>query len=191
MFAAHPAVLTTDDNQEGRPVRALDPRLQLLAAEYYDFVWRSLRRLGVSPPETDDATQQVFLILSHKLSAVREGSERSYIFSIVMRVASKARRAKATTSKREVPESDAPEPPSTAATAEASLGRAQARVMLDEILAGLSEERRVVFVLFELEELTKPEIANLLEIPVGTVSSRLRRAREDFEAAVARLHAKK
>lgn len=194
MFAARVAALTTDEDGDVRdqsPARVLDPRLHRLAVEHYDFVWRSLRRLGVTPPETDDATQQVFLILSRKLSSVREGEERSYIFGIVLRVAANMRRDRASARRREVSEADAPEPSSHGPTAEVSLNRQEARAVLDDILAGMSEERRVVFVLFELEELSKPEIAELLGVPVGTVASRLRRAREDFDAAVARLRARR
>jgi RNA polymerase sigma-70 factor, ECF subfamily len=192
VFAARAAELTTDDQKRDEPTAGtLAPRFRALAIEHYDFVWRSLRRLGITPPETDDATQQVFLILSHKLSSVRQGEERSYIFGIVVRVAANMRRGRASARRREVSEEDAPESFSQGPTAESSLGRAQARAMLDDILAGMSEERRTVFVLFELEELTTPEIAELLGVPTGTVASRLRRAREDFEAAVARLHAKR
>jgi RNA polymerase sigma-70 factor (ECF subfamily) len=191
MFAVRVPDLSVNDTREAPGVRTLDPRLHALALEYYDFVWRSFRRLGIVPPETDDATQQVFLTLSLKLSSVREGDERSYIFGIVMRVAARVRRNHAAARKREVSEVDAPESRSPSPTAETSLSRAQARAMLDEILASISEERRMVFVLFELEELSQREIAELLDMPIGTVASRLRRAREDFGAAVARLRARR
>jgi len=59
--------------------------------------------------------------------------------------------------------------------------------MLDDILAKTPEERRVVFILFELEEVGVHEIARRLSIPLGTVASRLRKAREEFAAAVARI----
>jgi RNA polymerase sigma-70 factor, ECF subfamily len=191
MFATRVPDLTADDTREAPRVRTLDPRLRALALEYYDFVWRSFRRLGIIPPETDDATQEVFLTLSLKLSSVREGDERSYIFGIVVRVAARVRRNHATARKREVSEGDAPESRSPSPTAETSLSRAQARAMIDEILASMSDERRLIFVLFELEELSQPEIAALLDVPIGTVASRLRRAREDFGAAVARLRARR
>jgi RNA polymerase sigma-70 factor (ECF subfamily) len=171
------------------PARSVD--LRQLAIEHYDFVWRSLRRLGVLPPDTDDATQQVFLVLSRKLSNVRPGDERSYIFSIIVYVAANMRRGRASVRKREVSEDDAPESSSGGPSAETVLSRAQARAMLDDILARMSDERRAVFVLHELEELTMAEISRLLELPMGTVASRLRRAREDFESAVNRLRAKR
>jgi RNA polymerase sigma-70 factor, ECF subfamily len=178
-----------EDPQQDIRARSVD--LRLLAIEHYDFVWRSLRRLGVMPPDTDDATQQVFLILSRKLSNVRAGDERRYVFSILVYVAANVRRGRARVREREVSEDDAPESSSGGLSAETVLGRAQARAMLDDILARMNDERKTVFVLHELEELTMAEISQLLELPMGTVASRVRRARDDFEAAVNRLRAKK
>ena len=65
------------------------------------------------------------------------------------------------------------------------LDEQRARAMLDEIIAGMGEELSAVFVLHEIEEVTMAEIASMLEIPAGTVASRLRRAREAFSAACA------
>ena len=74
-------------------------------------------------------------------------------------------------------------------TPETVAERQQDLARLDTILATLTDERREVFVLFELEGLTGPEIAEHLGLPAGTVASRLRRARDDFEAAVSRMRA--
>jgi RNA polymerase sigma-70 factor, ECF subfamily len=164
-------------------------RLHRIAVEEYDFVWRSLRRLGVRPPETDDATQQVFVVLASKVASVEPGKERSFIFGIVMRMAANLRRAHA--KRCEVPEEDIAELPTVLPAAEAQLDHAHARGVLDEILAGMSDERRVVFILFELEELPLAEISEMLQIPLGTVASRLRRAREDLRAGIARLRARR
>jgi RNA polymerase sigma-70 factor (ECF subfamily) len=59
--------------------------------------------------------------------------------------------------------------------------------LADAILAKLPEEQRLVFVLFEVEELSGEQIAELLELPVGTVRSRLRLARDAFRREVKRL----
>jgi len=166
-----------------------DERLRGMVLEHYDFVWRSLRRLGVSPPETDDATQQVFIVLSGKLPNVEAGKERSYIFGIVMRVAANVRRARANL--REVPEEEAPQMQVVPPAAEARLDRADARAALDEILASMPDERRAVFVLSVLEEQSPAEVSATLQIPVSTVVSRLRRAREDFQAGINRLRARR
>jgi RNA polymerase sigma-70 factor (ECF subfamily) len=61
---------------------------------------------------------------------------------------------------------------------------------LDEVLDALPMDLRAPFVLFELEELSTAEIAAMLSVPAGTVASRLRRAREEFRAIVARVRAR-
>ncbi len=169
--------------------RPLSERLHRIATDEYEFVWRSLRRLGVRPPETDDAAQQVFVVLASKLASVEPGKERSYVFGIVMRVAANVRRARARSC--EVPEADVVEVPSVLPAAESQLEQAHARAILDEVLGGMPDERRAVFVLFELEELSLTEISDLLQIPLGTVGSRLRRAREDMRAGIARIRARR
>lgn len=189
MFASELARLTA-----GEAVSTRDPavhaRLRELATEHYEFVWRSLRRLGVKPPETDDAAQRVFLILAQKLTSLQVGKEQSFIFGIVMRVAANARRSLATVRAREVAESDASESMAHGLTAEAAVSLAQERAALDEILAAMPEERRTIFILFELEELTLTEIAEMLDLPFGTVATRLRRARQEFQSAVLRRQAR-
>jgi len=157
--------------------------LRAIVDEHYDFVWRSLRRLGVRPPDTDDATQQVFLVVASKLASIEPGKERTYLFGVVMRVAANTRRARARL--REVPEEDALDVHFVLPTVEARLDRAQARAVLDKVL-----ELRVVFVLHVLEELPLAEIAAMVEAPLTTVVSRLRRAREELDAAVTRLQAR-
>lgn len=67
--------------------------------------------------------------------------------------------------------------------------RRQARALLDLALSRLPLELRTVFVLFELEGLPVRDIAELEEIPLGTASSRLRRAREEFSAICKRMRA--
>ena len=64
--------------------------------------------------------------------------------------------------------------------------RKEALSFAERILEEMDLDQRVVFVLFELEEMEVPAIAELLEIPVGTVSSRLRRARETFQMRAAK-----
>jgi RNA polymerase sigma-70 factor, ECF subfamily len=168
---------------------AADERLRRMVLDQYDFVWRSLRRLGVRPPDTDDAAQQVFIVLARKLAEVEAGKERSFIFGVVMRVAANVRRARANL--REVPGDDALHAQIVPPTAEAHLARADARAALDEILASMPDERRVVFVLSVLEEQSPAEISTILQIPVSTVIARLRRAREDLQAGIARLRARR
>lgn len=164
-------------------------RLRELVTTHQDFVWRSLRRLGVPPAHVDDATQQVFLVAARRLDDIDGARERSFLFSVTMRVASDARRARGRARER----ADQSAIDSAAATSPAPdvlLGEQQDRALLDGVLDALDDEARAVFVLFEIEGLTSPEIASLLGIALGTVASRLRRGREQFHAAATRARAR-
>ncbi|MBX3200556.1 MAG: sigma-70 family RNA polymerase sigma factor [Labilithrix sp.] len=163
---------------------AEDARLRRIVDGYHDFVWRSLRRMGVPEHAAEDAAQQVFLVLSHKLDLVAPENERSFLFGTVVRVASGVRRAQSR--RREVAGVVVDEPVDDAPAADVLIDEKKARAVLDEILHAMPEDLRAVFVLFELEEVAASEVADVLGIPVGTVASRLRRAREVFHAAANR-----
>lgn len=162
-------------------------RLRRIIDEYLDFIWRSLRRLGVPSTDVDDCTQQVSLVIARRLDEITPGCERPFIFSTVLRVASEARRSR---SRRREVYDDAGEPEDTAPTPEEAAEQRSARALLDEALDALPMDLRVVFVLFELEEMPTAEIAEALSLPAGTVASRLRRAREEFQRIAARLQAR-
>src|SRR5438094_10600614 len=70
-------------------------RVRRMLDEYFDFIWRSLRRFGLSDDRADDAAQQVFMIASRKLDSIQPESERSFLFGTAMRVASDLRRSAA------------------------------------------------------------------------------------------------
>ncbi len=159
-------------------------RLAQSVRAHHAFVWRSLRRLGVPQGDVDDAAQKVFMAVAPKLSDVAPERERAYLFATAVRIAANERRAhgrKRYTAAENIDvfEGEAPSPEQTIAD----------RVLLDKLLHPLPLELRSVFVLFELEQMTKQEIALLLELPEGTVASRLRRARELVEATIARMRA--
>ncbi len=158
-------------------------RLRELVEAHHDFVWRSVRRLGVAAGDADDAVQRVFLVAAQKLGSIRAGSERSFLFQTALRVASDSRRAKRR--RREAPEPEGEEERASGEpVGEELLDLRRARRQLDRILDEMPLELRAVFVLFELEELTMAEIAKLLGLPPGTVASRLRRARSAFQDRV-------
>nr|PZN27172.1 MAG: sigma-70 family RNA polymerase sigma factor [Pseudomonadota bacterium] len=152
-----------------------------LVSDNLDFVWRCLRRFGVRPADVDDAAQQVFLIANEKLASIRPGSERSFLVGVATRVASHSRRA---TQRREAAQQRLSGYPPQSPDPEALARQAEARDLLDRVLDKMSSELRSVFVLFELEELTIDEVANLLGLPRGTVATRLRRARMVFQNEV-------
>jgi len=159
--------------------------------ELYDdnvaFVWRALRRLGVSEADTPDAVQEVFLVAHRRLADFEGRSKAStWLFGIAFRVASDRR--KRADVRRQVLDDEAVD----AATDDGADGRnlddrLHAAAVLERVLATLPIEQRAVFVLFELEEQTSAEIAEAMGTPLGTVHSRLRLAREAFQAAAARL----
>src|SRR5688572_10624733 len=68
-------------------------RLRWIAAQHLDFVWRCLRRFGVSMTDADDATQQVFLVAALKLDEVPTDKERAFLFATAARIATNARRS--------------------------------------------------------------------------------------------------
>jgi RNA polymerase sigma-70 factor (ECF subfamily) len=134
----------------------------------------------------DDAAQEVFIIASRKLDSVEPGREKQFLHAVALRVAANARRA------RNVRPESAESPTIERAVAslpnpEALLDRKQARELLDSVLDVMPEDLRTAFVLFELEGYSGPEVAEMLEIPLGTATSRLRRARESFKESVARI----
>jgi RNA polymerase sigma-70 factor (ECF subfamily) len=167
---------------------APDQRIRHMFDSHYDFVWRSLRRLGVPNAHVDDAAQDVFVVASRKLAAIEPGRERAYLFGTATRVAADARRSQAR--RRE----DAGDPAEAFAHIAASdpapdalVEQKRARALLDRAIDELAEDVRPVFVLFELEGLTMSEIAECLDLPAGTVASRLRRARDSFRSIVSAL----
>jgi RNA polymerase sigma-70 factor (ECF subfamily) len=123
-------------------------------------------------------------VLARKLDQVEVGSERSFVLSTAFRVASGFRRA--ARRRREVDDDELADFASTDLDPEALADKQRLRVILQRVLNELPLELRAVFVLYELEELTMAEIAATLELPPGTVASRLRRSREQFESLAAR-----
>ena len=156
---------------------------------HFRDVWRIVRRFGVPENSADDAAQEVFIIASRRLSDINPGSERPFLLASAVRVAANARRSLG--ARRECNADDnLPERVDPRPDAEALLDQKRLRLMLDRVLDDLSDDLRVCFVLYELEGMSSPEIAELLHIPVGTVASRLRRGREAFELSAAKLKAR-
>ncbi len=157
------------------------PDLEQLVLAHFRFIWRLLRRLGLPSSDADDATQQVFLIASGKLGLIHAGRERAFLYGCALHLAAKWRQR--ATRQRQEPsfDDDAARAAGSPETADDLVERARARALLDSILGELPEPLRSVFVLYEIEQLSTQEIADLLGVPRGTVASRLRRARAEFE----------
>ncbi len=160
-------------------VAARDARLRLMVDEHFDTVWRALRRLGVPAGNADDSAQKVF-------SEIQAGGERQYLLGVAWRVASDARHA--LFRRREVPLGDT-EPNASLSVAPARrpdevLEQKQALELLAVLLDEMPQALRDAFVLFELEEMNANDVARVLKVPVGTVASRVRRAREHIRKSL-------
>jgi RNA polymerase sigma-70 factor (ECF subfamily) len=162
-----------------------DQRITAMFAAHFDFIWRSLRRLGVIEANVDDAAQEVFMVASRRLDAIEVGKEKSFLFGTAVRVASDARRGAGRRRER-ISDDEATDVADPTPAADVLVDQKRARALLDEIIASLPDGTGPVFVLYELEGLTMAEIASVLSLAPGTVASRLRRAREHFEAVIAR-----
>jgi RNA polymerase sigma-70 factor, ECF subfamily len=159
-----------------------DTRATAFVRSHFNFVWRTLRRFGVAESDADDAAQRVFVVATGRLDRIEQRSERAFLFGTAVRVADKVRRAR---SRRPAPvDADPDLEPSPWPSAEELVEQHRARALLDAILDEMSHDLRAVFVLYELEQMTVKDISSLLEIPLGTAASRLRRAREFFRERV-------
>jgi RNA polymerase sigma-70 factor, ECF subfamily len=163
-----------------------DKRLAAMFDRYFQFVWRSVRRLGVAHPSVDDATQEVFLVASRRLDSIEIGKEKAFLFGTAIRVAADFRRAHGRRAGLMVVTDPMPDTAGPDPAVDELLDRKRARLLLDAIVDDLADDTRPVFVLYELEGMTMAEIAACLQLPPGTVASRLRRAREEFSCALAR-----
>src|SRR6185295_4492063 len=131
--------------------------LEQLVSCHFQFVWRLLRRLGLSASDADDAAQQVFLIASGKLSQIWPGRERAFLYGCALNQVAKWRH-KAGQHARGVSLDSLSDVQSPDSSAEDLLDRAKARALLDRLLDELAPELRDVLVLYEVEQLSTLQI---------------------------------
>jgi len=167
-----------------RQVTAVDrQQLESLYRAHHQIIWRTLRRMGFSPEAAADYTQQAYLIALERLDRILPGSERAFLFSTAIffgrTVLRKERRMELS--------EDVDAGSDDGASARGLDQRQVALQVLERILGGMDPDLVSVFTLYEIEGLSSPEIADLLGIPLGTVASRLRRARESFRKRAARV----
>ena len=153
--------------------------LQTVYREHFNFVWRSLRRLGVSDADLPDVVQDVFIVAHRKLAGF-EGRSRltTWLFGIMLRVVSDRRRLACV--RLRVDDERAIEERVDPRDLGAEIERRHALAVLDGILDGMPLEQRAVFTLFELEGMAGHQIAEALELPLGTVKSDLARGHEQL-----------
>jgi RNA polymerase sigma-70 factor, ECF subfamily len=150
------------------------------------FVWLSLQRLGINPSDLDDVAQDVFMIVHRRLDTFdRRARITTWLFGICMRVAANYRRRRRWT--REVLSGGSEdERPAALVAADDVLVRREQRELAERALNRLEVAKRATFVMFEIESLSCLEIAEVMNVPVGTVYSRLHSARRQLEKALSR-----
>ena len=189
------AVGVADDHVPVAPTSAPAETFKDFYHAHVEFVWRGARRLGVDDAAVDDVVQHVFLVAYRRFPEFRlddfpggRGSIKAWVFAILVRVVREYRR----TTRRKSPHVNLPhtDPESLADSRHLgpheALAKAEAARLVQRLLEELDDEKREVFVLAELEQLTAVEIADALGVNASTVSSRLRAARRDFERAAER-----
>lgn len=154
-----------------------------------EFVWRTLHRMGVRPPHVEDVYQEVFLVVHRRLkSFTGQCAITTWLYEVCFRVAAGYRRKAHFRREELVSDWSTLEPEaSSSVSPERQLVAARQARQLERILDDLPLEYRVVFVMFELEGMSSEEIAESVGAPLGTVYSRLYRARRRFARSLARL----
>ncbi|MBL8620595.1 MAG: sigma-70 family RNA polymerase sigma factor [Myxococcales bacterium] len=178
-----PATRLDPDPAPGPPV--------LSVAELYDLhaamVFRSLRALGVHEANLDDAVQDVFLVVHRRLADFEGRSAiTTWLYGIARRVAADYRRRRPLGTG---PLATVVEVADRGPAPSETLARREAARTVMEILEAMEPDKREVFALMELEQLSAPVVAEMIGVPLNTVYSRLRLARARFEQALARLAA--
>jgi RNA polymerase sigma-70 factor (ECF subfamily) len=171
---------TTRDPVAPAGAAALSGRLERMFREHHAVVWRMLRCRGLGPDAAGDATQEVFLVAAQRLNDIDADRERAFLIGTALRVAHTARRA----SVRWQLESDLDLPDVRGASV---AERGSALQLISMVLARIDPPLVEVFLLFEITGFSSVEIGRLLDIPTGTVASRLRRARDAFREAARRI----
>ena len=155
-----------------------------------EFVWLTLQRLGVPESDVEDLLQEVFVVVHRRLGSF-DGSSRmtTWLFGICVRIVAAYRRRAFRRKERSV--AQVPEQPTLESESPENATLAnEARERLRSVLDLMDLEKRAIFVMFELDELSCESIAEMLSIPTGTVYSRLHAARKDFQNALDRLRAR-
>ena len=188
MIKAQTSSQVDASGRDAAPALAIEEDLEIrsLYGRHGRFVWLSLQRLGVHPPDLEDVVQDVFLIVHRRIESYdRRSRVTTWLFGICMRVAANYRRRRRWT--WEVLSGGTEDRrPAVGALADDLLVRREEHRAAEEALERLHVSKRATFVMFEIESLSCQEIAELMNVPVGTVYSRLHSARRQLEKALSR-----
>ena len=184
-LAPNKGVQSTATEAQRESVR---PSFEEVYAGEKDYIWRTVRRLGVPERHTEDVTHDVLLIVHRKLEDFNPRRPlRPWLFGIAMRVASDFRRTSKNAKESPRAHLDPVDDGRHARSADMNIEEAEGRALVYQALDTLNDDRRAVFILHEIDGDSIPTIAEALSIPVNTAYSRLRVAREEFAGSVRRL----
>jgi RNA polymerase sigma-70 factor (ECF subfamily) len=178
------------DVAKSAPILAAAPPFDLAAVYEAELthVWHSLRRFGVRRADLEDLCHDVFVAVHGARDRFDPTRPiRPWLSGIAFRVASEYRRR--AHNRRELPGEPPTPPPAPGPAADERLSMQEEQDLVLAALATLSEERRAVLIMHDLDEQSMPEIAEALGWPLNTAYSRLRLARADFAAAIGRRRA--
>jgi RNA polymerase sigma-70 factor, ECF subfamily len=171
-----------DDRVRSGPPSVQAVEFAQLFREMAPFVWRALRRMGVREHDAEDVLQDVFLLIHRKLPEFEgRSSLRTWVYGFCIHKALDYRRLARV--RREVVTETLPEH-GRDADQDRVLAVRRACHRLDALLDTLDDDKRVVFVLFELEQVPMKEIAALMGVPLQTAYFRLYAARKHVRAAL-------
>lgn len=157
------------------------PTVESVVREHTDFVYRSLRHLGVHESDLPDQCQEVFLVVGRRLVDWEgRSSLRTWVYGICRGIVLNYRRTR-----RRRPENLPGEMPEMIAhdTPLDDLERRRRQARLLRSLEALTIEQREAFVLYEIEHLSIASIAEMVQAPTKTVYSRLHAARGAIQAS--------
>ena len=173
------------------------PSVADVYAAHFKYVWRCLRSLGVPDAALDDAAQEVFLVVQRKLATFDGACDtKTWLYAIVLRIARRSRAEAARYAQRFAShdashepgtDDDGIAPSSIAADLRHEVEKNERLALAQRALAKLDDAKREVFVFACIEGMSAPEIATLVGVPLNTVYSRLRAAKQAFAEAVASL----
>jgi RNA polymerase sigma-70 factor, ECF subfamily len=169
------------------------PEFEAVFAQHAGFVWRVLSRYGVPERDLEDLCQEVFVVVFKSLAQFEGRSAlKTWLYGICRRVAANYRKRAVHRHEQPVEKvmESAGERVSEGDAFDALAGK-QSLALLQGLLAALPAEQREVFELYEIEELTMREVAEILECSQNTAFSRLYAARRELEQAIKRLRAKR
>ena len=161
------------------------PSLKHTYREHYRFVWRVVRRLGVPDASVDDAVQEVFVVVHRRQNELDwSGSHRGLLYGIARKVAARTRKkATRTAPHLHVVPRDTNDPQRRIEVEEAA-------AVVRDALDAMDEDKRMAFLLVDVEGMSVPEVAECHEINVNTAYARLRAARQQIKKAIARHRAR-